>query len=177
MADNIFEQLVLENNELLVFNTRGTLDDQAKSANRLAAKIDRNNFDNATQAITYIAAQKNAAPTQTIDESVAILRDNQKTIKRDTSSYLSESEKSNDIVAAASRIEYKVSEAVENVYVGSTAKEIYDFKRDPNAIVNRVNYYEILNQEAERYTNRINYINNTNSNTEANLQAVQDILK
>lgn len=180
MSNNIFEQLVLENNKLLVFANEKPLSEQADESNRLVSKITRNKktIDPvAKEAVVYVAVKKNAVENIKDDEISNNLIKSSEETSANTSEYISSTKQQDAISSAASRIEYRVSKEIDNVYVGSTAKEIYNFKRDPNAIENKIDIYKILQEEAERYSNNINYLNNININSSKNLQAAKELLK
>lgn len=180
MSNNIFEQLVQENNRLLVFANDKSLSEQADESTRIVSKIIRNKktFDPITkEAVVYVAVKKNAIETPKEDEIASSLIKSSQEASASTGEYISGAKRQDAISSAASRVEYRVSKEIDKVYVGSTAKEIYNFRKDPNAVESKTDIYKILQEEAERYSNITNYINNTNESTSKNLQTVKELLK
>jgi len=180
MSNNIFEQLVEENNRLLVFTNEKPLSEQADESNRILSKVIRNKktFDPITrEAVVYVALKQNAVENIKEDVVASNLVKNSQDVSLDTDKYISSAKQQDAISAAASRIEYRVSKEIDKVYMGSTAKEIYNFKRDPNAVESRTDIYKILQEEVERYSNNINYINNSNASAAKNSQAAKELLK
>jgi len=180
MSNNIFEQLVQGNNKLLVFASEKPLNEQADESNRLVSKIIKNktNIDPvAKEAVVYVAVKKNAVENIKEDAIASNLVKSSQEVSLGTSEYISSTKQQDAISSAASRVEYRVSKEIDNVYVGSTAKEIYNFKKDPNAVEGKTDIYKILQEEAERYSNNINYINNSNASATKNSQAAKELLK
>lgn len=180
MSNNIFEQLVQENNKLLVFTNEKPLGEQADESTRIVSKIIRNKktFDPITsEAVVYVAVKQNAIENIKEDVVAKDLVKSSQDVSLSTSEYISSAKQQDAISSAASRVEYRVSKEIDKVYIGSTAKEIYNFKRDPNAVERKTDIYKILQEEAERYSNTINYVNNTNTSTAKNLQAAKELLK
>jgi hypothetical protein len=180
MSNNIFEQLVQENNKLLVFTNEKPLNEQADESTRIVSKIikNKNNIDpTAKEAVVYVAVKKNAVENIKEDVIASNLVKSSQEASLSTSEYISSTKQRDAISSAASRVEYRVSKEIDNVYAGSTAKEIYSFKRDPNAVESKTDIYKILQEEAERYSNITNYINNTNESASKNLQTVKELLK
>ena len=180
MSNNIFEQLVQENNKLLVFTNEKPLNEQADESTRIVSKIIKNktNIDPAAkEAVVYVAVKKNAVENIKEDVIASNLVKSSQEASLSTSEYISNTKQQDAITSAASRVEYRVSKEIDNVYAGSTAKEIYNFKRDPNAVESKTDIYKILQEEAERYSNTINYVNNTNNSSAKNLQAAKELLK
>jgi hypothetical protein len=180
MSNNIFEKLVQENNKLLVFANEQPLNEQANESTRVFSKIIRNktNIDPvAKEAVVYVAVKQNAVENIKEDVIASNLVKSSQDAALGTSEYISSAKQQDAISSAASRIEYRVSKEIDKVYVGSTAKEIYNFKRDPNAVESKTDIYKILQEEAERYSNITNYVNNTNNSSAKNLQAAKELLK
>jgi hypothetical protein len=180
MSNNIFEQLVEENNKLLVFANEKSLSEQADESNRLVSKIIKNkkSIDPiAKEAVIYVAVKQNAVENIKEDVVASNLVKNSQDVSLDTGKYISNVKQQDAISSAASRIEYRVSKEIDKVFMGSTAKEIYNFKRDPSAVESKTDIYKILQEEAERYSNNINYINNSNASTIKNSQAAKELLK
>jgi hypothetical protein len=180
MSNNIFEQLVQGNNKLLVFANEKPLNEQADESNRLVSKIIKNktNIDPvAKEAVVYVAVKQNAVENIKEDVVASDLVKNSQDVSLDTSKYISSAKQQDAISSAASRLEYRVSKEIDKVFMGSTAKEIYNFKRDPNAVESRTDIYKILQEEVERYSNNINYINNSNASAAKNSQAAKELLK
>lgn len=180
MSNNIFEQLVQENNGLLVFTNDKSLSDQADESARIVSKIIRNkkNLDPiAKEAVVYVAVKKNATESSKEDEIASNLIKSSQEASASTGVYISGTKQLDAITSAASRVEYRVSKEIDRVYVESTAKEIYNFRKNPNAVESKTDIYKILQEEAERYSNITNYINNTNESASKNLQTVKELLK
>jgi hypothetical protein len=180
MSNNIFEQLVQENNKLLVFASDRPLSEQADESNRLVSKIvkNKNTIDPvAKEAVVYVAVKRNAAENIKEDVIASNLIKSSQDISKTTSEYITNNKQQNNISSAASRVEYRVSKEIDNVYTGSTAKEIYSFKNNPNAVEDKTDIYKILQEEAERYSNITNYVNNTNNRATINLQTAKELLK
>jgi hypothetical protein len=180
MSNNIFEQLVEESNKLLVFANEKPLGEQADESNRLISKIIKNkkSIDPiAKQAVVYVAAKNNTTNNDTGDAIADnLVKESQEALKA-ANEYISSVKQQDAISSAASRIEYRVAKEIDNVYIGSTAKEIYNFKKDPNAVERRTDVYKLLQEEAERYSNNINYINNSNASAAKNFQTAKELLK
>jgi hypothetical protein len=105
-----------------------------------------------------------------------LIKDSQD-ISKTTNEYIASTRRQDNISSAASRVEYRVSKEIDNVYTGSTAKEIYTFKNNPNAVEDKTDIYKILQEEAERYSNITNYVNNTNNSSVKNSQTAKELLK
>jgi hypothetical protein len=180
MSNNIFEQLVQENNKLLVFASDQPLSEQADRSNRLVSKIikNKNTIDPvAKEAVSYVAVKRNATGNIKEDAIANNLIKSSQDTARTASEYITSIKRQDSISSAASRIEYKVSREIENIYTDSTAKEIYNFKNSTNAVEDKTDIYKILQEEAERYSNIINYVNNTNNRSAKNLQTAKELLK
>jgi hypothetical protein len=180
MSNNIFEQLVEGNNKLLVFTNEKPLSEQADESNRLISKIIKNKKSidpTAKEAVVYVATNKNATNNDTVDVIANNLVKGSQEASKSANEYISSVKQQDAISSAASRVEYRVAKEIDNVYIGSTAKEIYNFKKDPNAVESKTDIYKILQEEAERYSNNINYINNSNASATKNLQTAKELLK
>lgn len=179
MSDNIFEQLVLKNNKLLLLSNSGSVSDQAKASKRISSKLDRNlqNIKSeVTEAVTYIAVKKNS-----IGEVESIGTVNEINLGSNESilnaqKYIDEVAERDNIAAAASRLEFKISKAIDEAYINSTAKDIYNFKKDPTAVINKANAEKVLEEEVERFATIINDVSQSNANSDNNKFEIKKLL-
>jgi len=179
MSNNIFDQLISENNELLAFSRDKTLAEQNALASKIPSKIlkNKNNLsETVSQAITYVAKKK-AEDTPTDSDNIsANINSNSQNLIKSAQAYINEISKKDNLSSAASRLEYKISKTIDEIYVGSTSREIYEFKKNPDSIIDKTDPYKILQEEADRYAGAINYINNTNTNSNKNTETLKEIL-
>lgn len=180
MSNNIFEQLVIENDELLVFSSSSkSLQDQAAESKRIIPKIlnNKESIDSiATDAVTYVAKKRESTNTSPVDTAASDIIQAAESSLAAVEDYNNKINHQNDIVSAASRIEYRISKSIDITYEESTAKEIYNIKNNPQIVAERTDIYKILKEEAERYSANINYINSSNSNNKQNLKTAKDLL-
>lgn len=181
MADNIFEQLVKENKDSLISESSNlSLREQEKRARRSSSKIQKNINQikvKTNQAVDFIVGEKNKITIPVIDKNEEIFKQAHLQNFQSTQSVILESEDQNIFQNTASRIDYAITQKIEETIAASSALDNYRYKKDPTLFSKEHDMSEVILEVVDRSAANINYIANASVNKQTNDQQAKNLLK
>lgn len=165
MANNIVEQLVIDNRAELFSDTVDSVDSSntlqrfAKNEGRLTPAIN--------QAVIYVASKDVKREAVNVLES-----DTNVDIQEIVSNYINTINEQNNTAEIASSVEYEMRREINAALNASTAKEIYNIKKSPELILEKINSQEVLKKYIKKTNDTLTYINKTRENKTKNSQLI-----
>lgn len=181
MADNIFEQLIEENRDIIISeNPNLTLNEQEKSSRRASSKAQKNINkikETTNKVVDFIVSERNKISIPVIDTNEEIFKQARQQTSQSIQTIISDLENQNITQNAASRIDYVISQEIENTISNSSAGDIYKYKKSPGSFSQDYDMTDAILKEIDLAFNNINYIARSSLNKTNNEQQAKDILK